>query len=178
MDDRALLEQLAASIPEPVNVVERLHHRRAVKHRNARLGAIAVALSLVAVGVMFAWSALRTPDQIFVPVTTPPDPYEAVWISTDIADGSSQTLTIRSEEDGYQVVLVDEVASTFCGDQRGTMRGAAAPPDVGEDLIVEWRVLECDDGRRSLDPDPFEFRGDPSSGTLFDQSDTAWTRTP
>lgn len=177
MDDRALLEQLARRIPEPLDVMEKLHRRRAVKRRNARLGAIAVALALVAAVAVFAFSALRTPRETFVPVTTPPDPYEAVWISTDIADGSSQTLTIQTQEDGYRVVLVDDVASTFCGDQRGTMRGTAATPGVGEDLVVDWRVLECDDGRRATNPDPFEFRGDPSSGTLRDQSDTVWTRT-
>jgi hypothetical protein len=176
MDDRALLEQLAEQIPEPLDVMEGLHRRRAVKRRNARLRAGVVALGPVVIAVLAFW-AVRPGPEGHVPATTPPDPYAGVWTSTDIADGSPQTLTFASQVDGYQVVLVDEVASTSCGDQTGTMRGTAVTPEAGEDLVVTWRSLECADGRRFPDPDPFTFRGDPSRGTLIDQSDTTWTRT-
>jgi hypothetical protein len=175
MDDRVLLDRLAQGIREPEDVMEGLRRRRDVKRRNARVRAGAVGFLVAAIVAVFAFVTLRPEQEVSVPVA-PPDPYVGTWISTDIADGSDQTMTIEPRIEGYRVVLVDEVASTSCGTQSGTLRGTASPPDEGEDLVVEWRALECGDGSRSPDPDPFVFRGDPTTGVITDGSDTAWSR--
>lgn len=86
MDERALLERLAERIPEPLDVMEGLHRRRAIKQRNARLRAGGVAFALIAVLAVLAYSALRDRDGESVPVTTPSETGPVVTFDLDPDD--------------------------------------------------------------------------------------------
>ena len=179
MDDRALLERLARSIPEPPDVMDGLRRRRSAKQRNARIpcrersasrwSGVIVALALSTVGR----------DDVFVPDTPPPDPYESVWTSTDIADRelpehddlvAGRGLPGRPRRRGG-VDLLRRAGRHHARDGGPHLRTVRTSSSSGGSWSVTMAV-------GPMVQDPFEFRGDPASGTLVDQSDTKWTRTP
>jgi hypothetical protein len=114
------------------------------------------------------------------------------WTSTELDDpGRSQTMTIRSAEDGALHIALHDDSSWLCSDRQTRVDGVDTPSTMTgtgrlEDattLVVPSPVLACVDGREpGVSGFPEEGRTsytlvlDPATDRLFDNVGVAWHR--
>jgi hypothetical protein len=176
MDDRELLERIARTIPEPLDVMGDLQDRQRRRQRAARIraGTVAVAM-VVAVVALVVPQLLGTTGQTYVPVTEPSDPFVGTWVSVDL-DGSSQRLGLTSVGSTYDVVLYDDMASMACGGGAAVLTGTAAPrngPLLGLSVVLE--ELSCEGGRFVPHRTTLLFVLDGGTGRLSDSTGVTWS---
>jgi hypothetical protein len=128
--------------------------------------------------------------------TTPADQrpgrFAGAWTSTELEGESSQTMTIRSAEDGALDIALHDDSSIRCSDRQTRVDGLLTPSTLTgtgrlEDattLVVPSPVLACGDGREPVDYGFPEEEGgtsytlvlDPVTDRLFDNLGVAWHR--
>ena len=189
IDDREFFERAVERFAPPEPSFERLVTRRDRKHRNKRINAGVVAVVVAAVGI---GALVRAFPSGTVPADDAPSTFVGTWTSTELDDpGRSQTMTIRSAEDGALDIVLHDESSWLCSDRQTRVDGVDTPSTMtgtgrlesASTLVMPSPVLACADGREpGVSGFPEEGRTgytlvlDLATDRLFDNLGVAWHR--
>jgi hypothetical protein len=130
---------------------------------------------LTGLAVLTATAALLTPATAVAAGGAGGGVLAGTWTSTDVPDGSHQTLTITgSGNHVYSIVYVDDEATGACGGRPARLSG---PGFVDGDSVLMVAPLVCLPGGNALrERLAIGVQYDPETDSLVDDFGIVWSR--
>lgn len=178
---KRMFELKEAEMSVPATLPSELRTR--IGRQRVVMGGLVAAAAVAVVFGGIAGARALTNDEPLPPAMDS-SVFVDTWVSTDVVDGSTQTMVVQASAEGVHEIVVRDDSAGVCSGAPSTMTGTGRRNDAGE-LVIPSPEFTCNDGSEPKveDGPPVEellrnltFVHDPEADTLLDTLGLVWGR--